>query len=164
MALAVGLGRVRQRDGSSAGGVHPTRAAGEQTGLEGFTLRAAWRKDPDSREWERRNYELQRLERIDLGTGGVPAELAVILVDLEGDEIDARSWDEQLSRSIEEPVSFEGLVARWLSEGEYQQLEYKQTLKEEKTRVSFAETVAAFANGLGGTGRLGVDDQGAGVG
>ena len=55
-------------------------------------------------------------------------------------------------------------MARWLGEGEHGQLEYKQTLKEEKTRVSFAETVAAFANGAGGVVLIGVDDEGRPVG
>jgi ATP-dependent DNA helicase RecG len=55
-------------------------------------------------------------------------------------------------------------VARWLTEGEHEQLEYKQTLKEPSTRTSFAETVAAFANGNGGAVLVGVDDEGRPVG
>jgi hypothetical protein len=136
-------------------------------GLAGFTLRGAWRPEPDAREWRRLDQELAGPGRIELATDGVPVELVVVLVDPEGREVDRRSWDERFDLSTQEPEEPEelgALVARWLGEGEHAHLEYKQTLKESKARVSFAETVAAFANGAGGAILVGVDDEGRPVG
>jgi hypothetical protein len=164
------LVRIAERRGRIAavetheGEVRVVVEEGREGGLDGFLLRAAWRPEPGSREWERSDHTLDGPGPVELETGGVPAELVVALVDSLGFEIDRRSWDEQFGRPMEEPGSLEGLVARWLGEGEHGQLEYKQTLKEQKTRVSFAETVAAFANGAGGALLLGVNDEGAVVG
>ena len=65
-----------------------------------------------------------------LQTDGVPAEIVVALVDDAGRETDRRAWNEQFGRPAEPPGSLEAVVARWLTEGEHEQLEYKQTLKE----------------------------------
>lgn len=94
----------------------------------------------------------------------MPSEFVVALLDPQGREVDGRSWDGRFDVSVQEPESLEALVARWLSEGEHGQLEYKQTLKEPKTRTSLAETIAAFANGVGGVVLVGVDDEGTPVG
>lgn len=68
------------------------------------------------------------------------------------------SWDQRFALPEEEhqPASLHGVVLRWLAEGEHQQLEYKRELTVKQTRVSMAETVAAFANGIGGTILVGV--------
>jgi hypothetical protein len=136
----------------------------ESAELDGFVLRAAWRQEPASTEWKREDHSLAEPKTVVLETDGVPAELAVVLVDSDGMEIDRRAWNERFGRPAEDPGSLDALVARWIGEGEHGQLEYKQTLKEPKTRTSFAETVAAFANGIGGTVLVGVDDQGQPVG
>jgi hypothetical protein len=164
------LVRIAERRGqigsieADEGEVRVVVEEGRQGGLDGFVLRAAWRPESGSREWERSDHVLTGSDSVELGTGKVPAELVVALVDGLGFEIDRYSWNEQFGRPMEEPDSLAGLVARWLGEGEHGQLEYKRTLKEPKTRVSFAETVAAFANGAGGAVLLGVDDEGAVVG
>lgn len=134
-------------------------------GLTGFILRAAWRLDPDAREWQREDHLLDAgPRRIPLAAEEVPAVLVVVLVDPEGREVDRHSWDGRFDLPSGEPEDLGALVARWLEEGEHTQLEYKQTLKEANTRLSFAETVAAFANGAGGAILVGVDDEGRPVG
>ncbi len=145
-------------------GVHVEVGSCKPAELVGFVLRAAWRQEPETIEWERYDYPLTQPETVILETGGVPAEIVVAMVDAEGQEIDRRSWNEQFGRPTQEPGSLDAFVARWLTEGEHEQLEYKQTLKEASTRTSFAETVAAFANGAGGTVLVGVDDEGRAVG
>lgn len=136
----------------------------EPAELDGFVLRAAWRQEPVSTEWKREDLPLTEPKTVVLETGGVPAEFAVVLVDPGGMEVDRRVWNEQFGRPTQEPGSLDAFVARWLTEGEHGQMEYKQTLKEPKARTSFAETVAAFANGIGGTVLVGVDDEGQPVG
>lgn len=145
-------------------GVLITVEEGEPEGLRGFSLRVAWREQFGDREWVRSNNELLGPGEIKLATDGVPAELVGVLVDPRGFEVDRRSWDERFDTSTPEPESLEALVARWLQEGEHAQVEYKQALSDEKTRVSLAETVAAFANGSGGVVLVGVDDSGVPVG
>jgi hypothetical protein len=137
---------------------------GNLGGLADFTLRAAWRPDADTWEWARKDYGVRGSQRIELPLGGVPVEFVAVLVDSRGHEVDRRSWDERFDLSPQEPESFDALVARWLSEGEHAQLEFKQTLKERTARISFAETIAAFANGAGGAVLVGVNDEGVPVG
>jgi Putative DNA-binding domain len=133
-------------------------------GLAGFALRGAWRLLPEAREWWRDDHELEGSGRVQLPIEEVPAELVVVLVDPDGHEVDRRSWDDRFDSSSEEPEDLGALVSRWLGEGEHAHLEYKQTLKEAKARLSFAETVAAFANGAGGAILIGADDEGRPVG
>jgi hypothetical protein len=156
-------GRIAQV-GTSENQVFLAVEEGEHGGLKEFALRVAWRTDPDSSEWSRRDYKLGKPGRVEIATEEIPAELVAILVDVEGSEIDRCSWSNRFDRPVTEPESLEGLVVRWLSEGEHGQLEYKQELQEKKTRVSFAETVAAFANGAGGAVLVGVNDEGAPIG
>jgi hypothetical protein len=137
---------------------------GKSGGLEDFTLRAAWRTDTDAWEWVRKDCKVGGSQRIELPFGRVPVEFVAVLVDPRGYEVDRRSWDERFDLSPQEPESLDALVARWLSEGEHAQLEFKQTLKERTARVSFAETIAAFANGAGGAVLVGVNDEGVPVG
>jgi hypothetical protein len=144
--------------------VHAIVESSKRDELGAFMLRATWRSEPDSVAWERQDHTLSGSETVVLQTDGVPAEIVVVLVDDACDEIDRRAWNEQFGRPAEPPGSLEAVVARWLTEGEHEQLEYKQTLKETATRVSFAETVAAFANGAGGAVLVGVDDEGHAVG
>lgn len=135
----------------------------EEGGLQGFALRTAWRAVPGAAKWSRGDRALACPGRVEL-LSEVPAELVVVLVDSQGREVDRRSWDERFDTSPQDPESLEALVMRWLGEGEHVQLEYKQMLKERKARVSFAETVAAFANGQGGVVLVGVSDEGVAVG
>jgi hypothetical protein len=144
--------------------VHVRVDSAQAGGFGGFALRAMWRREPETVEWERHDHALSEPETVILQTGGVPAEIVVALVDGAGRETDRRTWNEQFGRPAEPPGSLDAVVARWLTEGEHEQLEYKQTLKEASTRVSFAETVAAFANGNGGAVLVGVDDEGRPVG
>lgn len=55
--------------------------------------------------------------------------------------------------------SLEARVERLVTEGEGEQLEYKRRLGDAKVNLSFAETVAAFANGVGGLILVGVGDD-----
>jgi hypothetical protein len=144
--------------------VHVAVEGSQASEFGGFVLRAMWRREPESVEWARHDHVLSEPENVVLQTGGVPAEIVVALVDGAGRETDRRSWNEQFGRPAEPSGSLEAVVARWLTEGEHEQLEYKQALKEPSTRTSFAETVAAFANGNGGTVLVGVDDEGRPVG
>jgi hypothetical protein len=144
--------------------VHVEVGSSQAAELGGFVLRAMWRREPGSIEWERHDHALSEPETVVLETGGVPAEIVVALVDRDGSETDRRAWNEQFGRPAEESGSLDAVVARWLTEGEHEQLEYKESLKERTTRTSFAETVAAFANGNGGTVLVGVDDEGRAVG
>ncbi len=54
--------------------------------------------------------------------------------------------------------SLEDQIAAWLIEGEGSQLEYEKSLRDDGDR-RFVDTVASFANGLGGVILLGVDND-----
>lgn len=153
-------------DGSVAVGL-ASRVAG---GLDGFVLRAAWRADTADVVWTRKDVEELGTAPVTFATEGVPAEFVATLVDTSGRQIDRRAWNETLGRppppAVEElvPIDLLEKVTQWLGEGEHEKLEYKESLSEKQVRVSFAETVAAFANGAGGALLIGVDDEGRAVG
>ncbi|MDQ6806774.1 MAG: ATP-binding protein [Actinomycetota bacterium] len=150
----------------SEGNVSVVVATDREDGLKGFVLRSAWRRESAEVAWERHDEENLSDRTVRLVTNGVPAEFVVTLVAPDGQQVDLRSWDERFGRPEEEkqPGALDGLVSRWLAEGEHEQLEYKLELNENQTRTSFAETVAAFANGAGGTILVGVADDGTPVG
>lgn len=134
--------------------------SGRESGLKGFLLRAAWRPEPEDVVRRRHDEPVLGPGTVRVPLERVPAECAVALIDPVGRQFDYRSWNEQSLPAVEDqPQSIEALVARWLSEGEHDRLEYKRELTEARTRLSFAETVAAFANGSGGTILVGVDDE-----
>jgi hypothetical protein len=131
--------------------------------LGGFRLSFAWRKEPGDEEWLRSDRPLSGSETVNLSTDGVPAEFVAALLDPDGEEVDRRTFDGRFHVPAQEPEMLEVSVDRWIEEGEHLALEYKRELNEKANR-SFAETVAAFANGGGGTILVGVDDDGSVVG
>lgn len=86
-------------------------------------------------------------------------EMHVALTSAGGQVVDRRGWNEQSGTGPDVLGDPTALVARWLIEGEGPALEFKQELKAESAKVSFAETVAAFANGAGGTMLIGIRDD-----
>jgi len=144
-----------------------SRVAG---GFDGFVLRAAWRTDTADVVWTRKDVEELGAPPVTFATEGVPAEFVATLVDASGHQIDRRAWTETFGRpqppvvDEPEPIDLLATVTRWLGEGEHETLEYKESLGERQVRVSFAETVAAFANGAGGAILIGVNDEGSAVG
>jgi predicted HTH transcriptional regulator len=102
-------------------------------------------------------------QTLTLSTEGVPAEFVAALVDSDGEEVDRQVFDRRHHAPMDFLETLEASVGRWIQEGEHVQLEFKRELSE-KANLSFAETIAAFANGAGGVILIGVDDQGAAVG
>ncbi len=90
--------------------------------------------------------------------------MSIALLDGSGALLDQRGWSEQEGQQPADNADLDGLLARWLAEGESARVEFKQDLKGESVRRSFAETVAAFANGDGGVILVGVADDGTIVG
>jgi hypothetical protein len=82
--------------------------------------------------------------RIHVKTGGIPAEMAVAVVAPDGSMLDDRGWNEQFGGAPDALGDVNALVQRWLAEGEGLALEFKQDLKADSARNSFAETIAAF--------------------
>lgn len=144
--------------------------SGLDGGLDGFVLRAAWRAESEDAVWQRQDVAQLTAGAVPFATGGVPAEFVATLVDGDGQQIDRRAWNENYGRPASladvggDTVDLAARVERWLGEGEHETLEYKESLGERQARVSFAETVAAFANGAGGAILLGVNDEGIAVG
>lgn len=132
-------------------------------GLEGFNLRLAWRPESDAPEWSRGDRPCSSPGVLELPMDGVPAEFVVALLDPDGEELDRRILDPRTDVAAEDPETLEGFVAGWIGEGEHAQLEYKRELNG-KANVSFAETVAAFANGAGGAILIGIGDDGTVIG
>jgi hypothetical protein len=126
--------------------------------LAGIRLRAAWRTEPSDVRWQHHATELTEAGSIDVPTAGIPSEMAVALITPTGAVLDQRGWSEPAGGRPDAAADLDALVPRWLAEGEGPFLEFKQELKAEPARVSFAETVAAFANGAGGTILVGVSD------
>jgi len=128
-------------------------------GFNRCRLRAAWRKDSKDVEWVRFDKQLDRSGPVQLETSEVPAEMWMVVVDGSSHVLDRYGWSDAFGErpTILGPLT--ARVARWLTEGEHQQLEYKQELGGEKVNRSFAETVAAFANGSGGVIVVGVTDD-----
>lgn len=138
---------------------------GVEGGLDGFHLRLAWRVEPGDKELARCDHLLSGAETIILQTGGVPAEAFAALIDSGGEQVDQRAFDRRLQGATEDPETPEASVARWVLEGEHGRLEYKQELNPKADiNISFAETVAAFANGQGGEILIGIGDDGSVIG
>lgn len=137
---------------------------GTPGGLDGFHLYAAWRSELALEEWSRSDHALLGPETVAPETDGVPAEFVAALVDPDGNEVDRCIFERRLHLPVNPAETFETSVARWIEEGEHAGLEYKRELNDAKARRSFADTVAAFANGTGGAIVIGVDDEGEVVG
>jgi hypothetical protein len=133
--------------------------------LAGFHLRVAWRAEPDDTNLAREDWRLSGAQSIVVDTRGVPSELFASLIDPAGEQIDQRAFDRRLLAAVAEPETLEASVAGRILEGEHQRLEYKQELRATAAaNVSFAETVAAFANGDGGEILVGIGDDGTAIG
>ena len=151
-------GRIAALD-AEADGMTVRVEEGIEGGLAGFHLHLLWRPEPDDNEWSRSDRALSETENLSLATDGVPAECVAALIDPDGQEVDRRVFHRRLQVVAETPETLEASVARWIEEGEHAELEYKRELNDKANR-SFAETVAAFANGAGGAILVGIDDEG----
>jgi hypothetical protein len=132
-------------------------------GSQGCLILVAWRRTPGDKTWNRAELPVDKPGVAILETGEIPAEMWALLADSDGNVLDRYGWSDTLGQRPELLGSLTARVARWLSEGEHQQLEYKQELGAKVNR-SFAETVAAFANGSGGIILVGVSDDAAVIG
>jgi Putative DNA-binding domain len=155
-------GRIAALD-AEADGMAVRVEEGIEGGLAGFHLHLLWRAESDDNEWSRSERALSGTENLSLATDGVPAELVAVLIDPAGEEVDRRVFDRRFQILAEDPETLEASVVRWIEEGEHAELEYKRELNEKANR-SFAETVAAFANGGGGAILIGIDDDGTTIG
>lgn len=122
---------------ANGGDLLVTVTSGTAAGLTGVALRAVWRSEPADVAWHRHDEDDLGDQPVRLPTQGVPTDFVVALVAPDGHQVDRRSWDERFGRPEEEhqPASLDGLVLRWLGEGEHQQLEYKRELT--KNRPGF---------------------------
>lgn len=155
-------GRIVALD-AEANGMTVKVEEGIEGGLTGFNLHLLWRSESDDDEWSRSKRALTGAENLGLATDGVPAEFLAVLIDPDGEEVDRRVFDRRFRVVAEDPEALEESVVRWIEEGEHAELEYKRELNEKANR-SFAETVAAFANGGGGAILVGIDDDGTTIG
>ncbi len=157
--LRARFGPVRFESGS----VQLTVAEGKPDGCKGCAILATWRKNAGDTEWLRADLLVGRADIAVLKTEAIPAEMWALLVDPQGRALDRYGWSDTLGERPELLGSLTARVARWLTEGEHQQLEFKQELGLKANR-SFAETVAAFANGEGGIVLVGVADDASVIG
>ncbi|TME44983.1 MAG: ATP-binding protein [Chloroflexi bacterium] len=141
------------------GTVQVTVAQGKPSGLAGFSLRAAWRLEPGQSAWSKSDLPLTGPGMFTFVTGDVPAEMSVILVDASSMLVDRYQWSDVVGQRPQVLGPLSARLARWVTEGEHEHLEYKQELGHEKVNRSFADTVAAFANGDGGIVLVGVADD-----
>jgi len=153
------FGRVRFEDGS----IQLAVDEGKPDGCNGCQVLATWRRSPGDAEWKRADVQIKAAQTATVETQEIPAEFWALLVDPAGGTLDRYGWSETLGQQPEMLGSLTARVARWLTEGEHQQLEYKQELGSKANR-SFAETVAAFANGSGGIILIGVADDASVIG
>lgn len=155
-------GRIATLD-ANADGMVVRVEEGIEGGLAGFHLHLLWRSEHDEEEWSRGGQPLSGTETLTPVTDGVPAEFVAALIDTDGEEVDRRVFDRRLQVIADHPETLDASVTRWIEEGEHTELEYKRELNDMANR-SFAETVAAFANGGGGTILIGIDDDGTVIG
>lgn len=141
------------------GTVQVTVAEGKASGLVGFSLRAAWRLEPGQSVWSKSDLPIRRAGTLTFETGDVPAEMSIALVDASSTLVDRYRWSEAFGQRPEVLGPISARLARWITEGEHEHLEYKQELGHEKVNRSFADTVTAFANGDGGIVLIGVTDD-----
>jgi hypothetical protein len=146
---------LQARDGQIVVGLAP---AGSR--VAGMTIHAAWRTDPDDTAWHHYTYaDPTDVGEILVPTDGVPAEMSIALLTPSGALLDQRGWSEQFGQPPADESDLQGLATHWLAEGESATVEFKQDLNSDPARRSFAETVAAFANGIGGVILVGVTDD-----
>lgn len=125
-------------------------------GAEGLCLTASWRMERGAAMYGQFESPISGADTLRIDTGGVPAEMSIVIV-ADGNEIvDQHGWTPDGARPEDLAYPVER-IRRLLLEGEHRQLENKVSLNEESDRV--VATIAAFANGEGGTILLGVDDD-----
>ncbi len=146
---------LQARDGQIVVGLAP---AGSR--IAGMTVHAAWRDDPDDTAWHHyTGADPTNVGEIPVPTDGVPTEMSIALLAPDGALLDQRGWSEQFGQPPSDESDLQGLATRWLAEGESATVEFKQDLNSDPARRSFAETIAAFANGIGGVILVGVADD-----
>jgi hypothetical protein len=146
---------LQARDGQIVVGLVPAHGR-----VAGITVHAAWRSDPGNPVWHHHTIaDPGDVGEIAVPTDGVPAEMSVVLLAPGGALLDQRGWSEQFGQPPADDADLQGLATRWLAEGESATVEFKQDLNSDSVRRSFAETIAAFANGIGGVILVGVTDD-----
>lgn len=118
-------------------------------------LRASWREEPEDAEWLSHDQDIDS-DEVRIPTQGIPAHMSIAISDPSGFVLDRREWDPARHERPQEVIASAEQIQRWLSEGESTTLECKEDVTSDSARRSFAETVAAFANGFGGVILLGV--------
>jgi hypothetical protein len=152
--------RARIRPASFGDGV--VRASveeGKPDGARRCTLRAAWRANSTSETWRHLDLPIAKAGGLEIETGDIPAEMWMILTGPDGQMLDRYGWSDTSVLQPEQTGDLSARVERWIQEGEGLQVEFKQQLGEKQVNRSFAETVAAFANGSGGVVLVGVADD-----
>lgn len=130
-----------------------------------LTLHAVWRRDAEDPMLQRAEFEVVDSGPFKVATGGFVDEMTLALVAADGTILDRHGWQQGLlGLKPEQIVALAVRVERLAARGEGQYVEYKQRLGGTSVNAAFANTVAAFANGSGGTVLLGVADDGAIVG
>jgi hypothetical protein len=130
-----------------------------------LTLHAVWRREPEDATLQRAELPIADSGVYEVGTSVFPDEMTLALVASDGTMLDRQGWQRgMLGLRPEQIVALDARVARLAAQGEGQQVEYKQQLGGPSVNASFADTVAAFANGAGGTILIGVADDGTIVG
>ncbi len=121
----------------------------------GLALHASWRMERGSADRGQFESQIDASGTVHIDTTGVPAEMSIALAD-DSELVDHHGWapDAPRPEDLAYPVE---RIRRLLLEGEHRRLDYKQSLNEERDRV--VNTIAAFANGEGGTLLLGVDND-----
>lgn len=139
-------------------GVVELPVIGGRRRLRKALVEVTWRDTPIDSTWKRQAVAVPRSGLLELDTGGVPSELWALLW-CDQEVVDRTGWSEATSAEVEIAGSPELRAERWIAEGESVQIEYKQELKDDSAKESFAGTVAAFANAAGGVILVGVADN-----
>ncbi len=153
--LRARLSAITSKDGVIRVGVEQGKAAG----AAGCRVEAAWRYGADDSAWNRFASVVRRPRDVAIRVGRFPAEMWMLLSDSDGFALDRRGWSAEIGTQLDTVGPLSARVERWITEGEHYRLEYKRELGSAKVNESFAETVAAFANGDGGVLLIGVDDD-----
>jgi len=131
--------------------------------LSACSLESVWRLLPDAVVWSRRSDRAAR-GAVDIRTEDLPAEMWLFLKDDLDQVLDTRGWSGTSGDRPANPPLGRAHMQGLLRDGENATVEYKLVLRDDETKRSFARTVAAFSNGLGGVVLVGVSDEGKAVG
>lgn len=135
------------------------RIAVEGTLRPGISVHAGWRQAGEA--WRGDRLEVHASGDCLLETLAPPDELLVVLVEGPGKLLDMRGWGpHRPTGPTGPPRAMSRQIERWSLQGEGPTLEFKERLgKPGGLNAELAETVAAFANGGGGTILIGVSDD-----